>query len=82
MVKNLTRLQSLGREDPLEEGVATDSGTLAWRIPWMEESCGLQSIESDTTKATQYAYTGISEVKQKFINENYTQLPDGAYTWE
>ena len=44
MVKNLTRVPSLGRADPLEEGVATHSGTLAWRIPWTEDFGGLQSI--------------------------------------
>ena len=32
-----TRVQSLGREDPLEEEMATHSSTLAWRIPWTEE---------------------------------------------
>ena len=32
-----TRVQSLGREDPLEEGLAAHSSILAWRIPWMEE---------------------------------------------
>ena len=40
------RVQSLGREDPLEEGRATHSSTLAWRIPWTEEPGGLQSVES------------------------------------
>ena len=30
-------VSSLGREDPLEEGVATHSSILAWRIPWTEE---------------------------------------------
>ena len=49
MVKNLpamqeTQVQSLGREDPLEKGMATHSSTLAWRIPWTEEPGGLQSI--------------------------------------
>ena len=33
-----TQVQSLGREDPLEEETATHSSTLAWRIPWTEES--------------------------------------------
>ena len=47
MVKNLpakqeTRVQSLGQEDPLEEGMATHSSILAWRIPWTEEPGGLQ----------------------------------------
>ena len=36
---------SLGQEDPLEEGMATHSSILAWRIPWTEEPGGLQSIE-------------------------------------
>ena len=36
--------QSLGQEDPLEEGMATPSNILAWRIPWREESRGLQSL--------------------------------------
>ena len=37
------RFQSLGREDPLEEGMATQSSILAWRIPWTEGLGGLQS---------------------------------------
>ena len=37
---------SLGLEDPLEKGMATHSGILAWRIPWTEEPDGLQSIGS------------------------------------
>ena len=35
-----------GWEDPLEEGIATHSSILAWRIPWTEEPGGLQSIGS------------------------------------
>ena len=35
---------SLDWEDPLEEGMATHSSILAWRIPWAEEPGGLQSI--------------------------------------
>ena len=51
MVKNLlamqeTRVQSLGREDPPEKGVAIHSSILAWRIPWPEEPGGLQSLGS------------------------------------
>ena len=49
MVKNLLAMQetwvwSLGQEDPLEEGMATHSIILAWRIPWREEPGGLQSM--------------------------------------
>ena len=36
----------LGGEDPLEEGMATHSSILSWRIPWIEEPGGLQSIGS------------------------------------
>ena len=39
-----TRLRSLSWEDALEEGMATHSSILAWRIPWAEESGGLQSM--------------------------------------
>ena len=49
MVKNLPAVeeswvQSLGQEDPLENGMATHSSILGWRIPWPEEPGGLQSI--------------------------------------
>ena len=37
-------VQSLGRKDPLEDGMATHSSILAWRIPWTEEPAGLQSM--------------------------------------
>ena len=37
-------VRSLGWEDPLEKEMATHSGILAWRIPWMEESGGIQPI--------------------------------------
>ena len=38
------QMQSLGREDPWEEGTAIHSSILAWRITWTEEPGGLQSI--------------------------------------
>ena len=49
MVNNLDAVQetwvlSLGWEDPLEKGTATHSRMLAWRIPWTEETGGLQSM--------------------------------------
>ena len=54
-----TQVLSLGWEDPLEEGMATHSSTLAGRIPWTEEpgglqSMGLQRVEHDWT--TQHAH--------------------------
>ena len=39
-----TWVQSLGLEDPLEEGMATHSSILAWKILWTEEPGGLQSM--------------------------------------
>ena len=39
-----TWVRSLGWEDPLEKEMATHSSTLAWRIPWVEEPGGLQSM--------------------------------------
>ena len=41
-----TYVQSLGQEDPLEEGMATRFSILAWRIPWTEGPGGLQSVGS------------------------------------
>ena len=48
MVKNLpamqeTQVQSLGHEDPLENGMPTLSNIHAWRMPWTEEPGGIQS---------------------------------------
>ena len=39
-----TQVQSLGWEDPLEKGIASQSSILAWAIPWTEEPSGLQSM--------------------------------------
>ena len=41
-----TQVQSLGEEDPLEKEMAIHSSILAWRIPWIEEPGGLQSMGS------------------------------------
>ena len=55
MIKNPTAMQetwvqSLGQEDPLEKGMATHSGILAWRIPWTEEPSGLQTMGSQRVR--------------------------------
>ena len=49
MVKNLPAMQEnwvrfLGWEDPLEKEMATHASIFAWRIPWVEEHGGLQSM--------------------------------------
>ena len=41
-----TQVRSLGGENPLEKDMATHSSTLAWKIPWREEPCKLQSMGS------------------------------------
>ena len=58
MVKNLpamkeTRVRSLGREDPLEKGMAAHSSILAWRFPWTEEPGRPWSIELQRVKHDQ-----------------------------
>ena len=55
MVKNLsamweTQVRSLGWEDALEKEMATHSSILAWRSPWTEEPCGLQSMGSQRVR--------------------------------
>ena len=58
VVKNLpatqelqeTQVLSLGQEDPLEEGMATHSSILAWRIPWTEDPGRLQSMGSQRVR--------------------------------
>ena len=55
MVNNLpamreTQVQSLGREDPLEKGMATHSSILAWSMPWTEEPAGLPSVRSQRVR--------------------------------
>ena len=55
LVKNLpaekeTQVQSLDREVPLEEEMATHSSILGWEIPWTEEPGGLQSVGSQRVR--------------------------------
>ena len=55
-----TRIQYLGWEDLLEEGMATHSSILAWKTPWTEEPGGLHSIghkELDRTEVTEHTHT-------------------------
>ena len=69
MVKNLpamweTQVQSLGREGPLENGKATHSSILAWRILWTEEPSGLQSKRVQRVRqdlATNMVFTYLGE---------------------
>ena len=53
-----TWIPSLGWEDALEKGMATHSSILAWRIPWMEELGGLQSMGRKELDMTDVGFPG------------------------
>ena len=65
VVKNLpaileTRVPSLGREGPLEEGMATHSSILAWRIPWTEEPVHHRSWQNKCCCFPQMGHYGVT----------------------
>ena len=49
-----TWVRSLGQEDPLEKEMATHSRTLAWKMLWTEEPCGLQSMGSQRVRLSDF----------------------------
>ena len=58
-------VQSLGWEDPLEEGMATHSSILAWRNPWTEEPGRLQSMGSQRAGlSTHMCYVSVCDIKR------------------
>ena len=68
-----TWVQSLGQEDPLKEGMATHSSILTGKVPWIEESAGLQSIwsqrvkqDSETNTFTLIHWTNIYQVSSQY----------------
>ena len=69
------RVRSLSQEDPLEESMTTHSSILACRIPWTEESGGLQSIESRSQTRMKQLST---HARRKLT---FTQVPTSP-TWE
>ena len=75
----VTRVQSLGQEDPLEEEMTTHSSILAWKIPWTEEPSRLQFMESqkvrsDLTYSTQDIYIYIN-------NNTYIYIYNKIHTY-
>ena len=52
-----TQVWSLGQDNPLEEETATHSTILAWKIPWMEEPGGLQSMGHSLTWLSDWEHT-------------------------
>ena len=65
-----TWVLSLGREDPLEKGMATHSGILAWRIPWTEEPSGLQSMGSQRVDTTERLHFALKELRFRSLLQN------------
>ena len=68
------RLQvwSLGQEDPPEEGMATHSSILAWRIPWTEDPGGLQSIGSQKVR---HDWSHLAHMQQKKTSQEQCPWP-------
>ena len=77
-----TRVQSLGREDPLKKEMTNHSSTLAWKIPWMEEHGRLQSMGSQRvrTRRSDFIFT-FTKKKGKgiFIKHKICLLCAGQY---
>ena len=74
-----TWVQSLGWEDLLEEGMATHSSILAWKIPWTEEPSGLQSMRSQWVRHN-WAPTHIQEEEETLITVSGSLSPEGQNT--
>ena len=68
-------VRSLGWEDPLVEGMTTHSSFLAWRIPWMEEPGGLQSMGSQRIghNGATNTHKGIRASTCKYLEVEGTQ---------
>ena len=74
-----TQVQSLGQEDPLEKGTAIHSSILAWRIPWIEEPGGPQSMALQRVRHDQATDTEMSTVEHgTFLSTKSDVSPDCA----
>ena len=58
-----TWVRSLGREDPLEKGMATHSSVLAWRIPWTEDTwqATVHGVAESQTQLSDFTFTFLLE---------------------
>ena len=75
----LTWVQSLGREDPLEKEMAIHSSTIAWKIPWTDEPGRIQSMGSQRVRhdwATSLSLSNICSVQFSFVTQSCPTLCD------
>ena len=78
-----TQVGSLGREDPLQEGMATHSSLLAWGIPWTQEPGGLQSVQLQTgTTAWRLSTQTLCHWKQRQISKWLFFLLPPIVSWD
>ena len=84
MVKNLpamleTQIWSLGQEDPLEKWMATQSSTLAWKIPWTVELCRIQSMGSQRVRhdcvTNTFAFVASPYISWRLPNPKRQEVP-------
>ena len=80
-----THVQSLNREDPLEEEMATHPSILAWRIPWTEEPRGLQSLGVSNNQTNTFTFkhvTGYLKMGSKaLVSAKISPTRTGGYFW-
>ena len=69
-----TWVQSLSWDDPMEEGMASHSRILAWRIPWTEEPGGLQSIGSQRVRQD---WSDCTHMHTHGDKQNSVSVPSG-----
>ena len=89
MVKNPpavqeTWVQSLGWEDPLEEGMATHSSLLAWKTPWTEELGGLWYMGSQRVRhnwATKHTRFNLTEISSAHLSQSTLTRVPSLLTW-
>ena len=73
-----TQVRSLGQEYPLEEGMATHSSILAWRISWTEEPGRLQSIGSQTVRHGSATTTFTFTLLEQWMGSRESQARYGS----
>ena len=78
------RVQSVGRGDPLEEGMATHSSVLAWRIPWTEDpgelqSMGLQRVRPQGQIQIVLLFSSCMILGNFLLSPSLSHLQNGTY---